>query len=556
MSSRHTQFFTRSPSFRSKTLALALAVASGATISAGAEAARLGHARVVSAPGEALRVAVPVVELTPEESQSLQVSLADAADWQRAGLTPPAPLASLSLQGQAGGDAGRRNFILSSSQPLQGDSVDVLLNLRSGAGQRQVQVTILVPRGGGAGPVQAARVGQPAAAAPSASGAQVKVRQGDTLYAIAQRNPIAGANIYQTLVALWRANPEAFSGDNMNRLKAGTSLTLPDADAARAIDPAEARRIYIEQVEAYARYRAGLGQSAGGTSVSAGSASAGKVTGGDTPAGANPESSQDRLRLSGAAAAGQGGANGGQSAADAKADASTSEGRALADARERVDTLQSNVEALKQASGMRDPSSDGAVSAAGMAAGAAAAALAGAIPGSGSGSADAGSGGASGASGGAAPGTPGAAAATAGAAAGGTAAAGETSPASAGAAAPSAQGGAAASGGAAGAATAKPEAGVVEKATAAVKKEAADANMPSWLVDNLLVIVTAILALLVFIIAWALRRAGTRRGEDNEESPYGEPQPLDNDALNKRLHTINLDLDQQASDEPRPGGRS
>ena len=34
------------------------------------------------------------------------------------------------------------------------------------------------------------------------------------------------------------------------------------------------------------------------------------------------------------------------------------------------------------------------------------------------------------------------------------------------------------------------------------------AGAPSWLTDNLLVIVTAVLALLVFIIAWALRRAG------------------------------------------------
>ncbi|WZB75201.1 hypothetical protein WJ972_00740 [Achromobacter insuavis] len=32
-------------------------------------------------------------------------------------------------------------------------------------------------------------------------------------------------------------------------------------------------------------------------------------------------------------------------------------------------------------------------------------------------------------------------------------------------------------------------------------------SMPAWLADNLLVIVTAVLALIAFAIAWVLRRA-------------------------------------------------
>ncbi|MFU2052988.1 hypothetical protein ACLQ82_21810, partial [Bordetella hinzii] len=85
---------------------------------------------------------------------------------------------------------------------------------------------------------------------------------------------------------------------------------------------------------------------------------------------------------------------------------------------------------------------------------------------------------------------------------------------------------------------------------AAANKPADASGLPAWLADNLLAIVTAVLALLVLIIALALRRAGTRRDEDNEESPYSEAPRLDNEALNKRLHTINLDLDQPPSDEP------
>ncbi|KCB24761.1 type IV pilus assembly protein FimV [Bordetella hinzii] len=537
MSSRHSQHRLSPQICRQRGLALALAMALGTTWGWSAQAARLGHARVVSAPGEPLRVALPLTELSPEEAQSLQVSLADAADWQRAGLTPPAPLSSLSLQTQVPRDSSRRDLLMVSPQPMQGDAVDVLLNLRTSAGQRLVQVTVLVPKG--APKVQPAQLGTARPATGQAAGASVHVRRGDTLYNIAQRNPVAGANIHQMLVALWRANPNAFIGDNMNRLKAGADLALPDADTVRAIDPAEARRIYIEQVEAYARYRAGLGQAAGGTRVSAGAASAGKIGSGDTPAGASAASSQDRLRLSGAPA---------DSAADAKRDSKASDAHALADARERVDTLQSNVEALKQAGAGRDSASDGAVGAAGMAAGAAAAALAGASPapkeaGSDAGSAGTGPAGGTGQdsdaakAGGPAPGVAGGAAVPGTGTAPGAAASGS-------APGPNV-------GGVAGQ-TGQPAAPAADAGSnkAAANKPADASGLPAWLADNLLAIVTAVLALLVLIIALALRRAGTRRDEDNEESPYSEAPRLDNEALNKRLHTINLDLDQPPSDEP------
>ncbi len=76
--------------------------------------------------------------------------------------------------------------------------------------------------------------------------------------------------------------------------------------------------------------------------------------------------------------------------------------------------------------------------------------------------------------------------------------------------------------------------------------------MPAWLADNLLVIVTAVLALIAFAIAWVLRRAGARRGDDVEETyAYNEPA-LDTAALNRKLDSISLDLDEPPTDEPRP----
>ncbi|KCV61837.1 hypothetical protein L493_2094 [Bordetella bronchiseptica 99-R-0433] len=87
------------------------------------------------------------------------------------------------------------------------------------------------------------------------------------------------------------------------------------------------------------------------------------------------------------------------------------------------------------------------------------------------------------------------------------------------------------------------------------KGEPAQGGMPGWLADNLLAIVTAVLALIVFIVAWALRRAGTRRDDDDEASAaYPEPA-LDTAALTRKLDSISLDLDEPPTDEPRSGGK-
>ena len=76
--------------------------------------------------------------------------------------------------------------------------------------------------------------------------------------------------------------------------------------------------------------------------------------------------------------------------------------------------------------------------------------------------------------------------------------------------------------------------------------------MPGWLADNLLAVVTAVLAIVVLIVAWLLRRAGARRADEDEAS-YGEPA-FDSAALNRKLEGISLDLDQPPTDTPRPGG--
>lgn len=532
------------PARRSQALswALVLALGAGAT---GAEAARLGHARVVSPPGAALQVVVPLLELSADDLATLQVSLADEAAWRQAGLTPPVPLSSATVRIEPGADASRRNVRISSTQPPAGNAVDVLLDLRSGAGQRQVQVTILVPPRGSAARVAPASVGTPAPAGQASAGS-IDVRRGDTLFGIAQRNAVAGASVYQMLVALWRANPEAFIQNNMNLVRAGETLDIPDAATVRAIDPAEARRIFAQHAEAFARYRGRAGALAAGSAAvsGAGEAGAGRLGSASQAEAAGAATAQDRLRLSSA----QGGANARDEAAG---DARASDARALDDAQQRVEKLQSNVDALSQAAGAGKTASGEGGASASASTGADGKAGADGKPGSDGKAGSDGKPGADGKPGGAATGT--GAASPAGGPSAGSAGGNGAAAAGSGPAAPAAPGAAgSAQGNTSGLSLPGGAAGQDGQASTG---EPAQGGMPGWLADNLLAIVTAVLALIVFIVAWALRRAGARRDDDDEASAaYPEPA-LDTAALTRKLDSISLDLDEPPTDEPRPGGK-
>ena len=105
-------------------------------------------------------------------------------------------------------------------------------------------------------PVPARRAEAPAVAPSSAAGDQsVKVRSGDTLSRIAARALQPGISLDQMVVGLYRANPDAFQGNNMNRLKSGVVLQVPSADKAAAVTPQEARRVIVAQSADFAAYR-------------------------------------------------------------------------------------------------------------------------------------------------------------------------------------------------------------------------------------------------------------------------------------------------------------
>jgi pilus assembly protein FimV len=237
-----------------------------------------------------------------------------------------------------------------------------------------------------------ARRETPAAApapAPRAAAADTpssyRVRQGDTLGKIAAKLRPADISLDMMLVALYRANPDAFIGNNMNRLKSGQILTVPDSGALRGSDDAEARGIVVAHAADFNAYRNKLaGQVANAApqrTPQAGQSAAGKITAKveERPTAANE--SQDQLRLSKATQP-TAGAGADAGAKTASAEDSIARERELAQAQARVKELEKNVNELENLMTVKSRSGSEAekAAAAGAAAGAAAAPAAAAKP--------------------------------------------------------------------------------------------------------------------------------------------------------------------------------
>src|SRR5690606_28960423 len=110
-------------------------------------------------------------------------------------------------------------------------------------------------------PVSTPRPASPAApvsASPSAQPSnEYKVTPNDTLWEIAERAR-QGGTVHQTMLAIQDLNPNAFIGGNINRMKNGQVLRLPNAEQI-------GRRSQAEAIQQVAQQNASWRQAAGST---------------------------------------------------------------------------------------------------------------------------------------------------------------------------------------------------------------------------------------------------------------------------------------------------
>ena len=154
------------------------------------------------------------------------------------------------------------------------------------------------PRPSDAAPAPAA----PAKALPppvaSTSNKRYQVRPGDTLYRVAGRNPAQGVSLDQMLVGLYRSNPDAFIDSNVNRLRAGSVLTVPAADEVRDVSTGDVKRLLTAQSADFSAYRARLAQAVPQAQApEAGRATQGKVQAAVDDRKQSAAPSPDKLKL-------------------------------------------------------------------------------------------------------------------------------------------------------------------------------------------------------------------------------------------------------------------
>ncbi|HEU0231157.1 MAG TPA: FimV/HubP family polar landmark protein [Burkholderiaceae bacterium] len=308
-------------------------------MSAPACAARLGHSRIVSAPGQPLKIDVPLVGLDAVEQATLRVWLAEPDAWRQAGLNPPVSLDSMHVRVTYGSGRRSRLIEISSNQIFDGSVADLLLGVSSAEGEQRYQISILSDARGAGAPVLAAgpRLGSQTHGVTTHHAQAIRVRRGDTMFAIARRHAVPGVTVYQMMIALQRANPRAFIRHNLNLVKAGAALAMPDRAALTAVSDREARRLFMQQVREFNAYRQRLAGESTPPVVGA-SAAAGRVSQEAQAPKPAPVTPQDRVVLSS-----------GASSTDRAADQKASTGKAVADSRQRITELEQNIHHLNQA---------------------------------------------------------------------------------------------------------------------------------------------------------------------------------------------------------------
>jgi pilus assembly protein FimV len=363
-----------------------------------AHAAGLGKIVVLSALGQVLRAEIEV-SATREELAEMKAQLASQDAFKQAGLDYATTLLGIrfNLDKRANGQSVIR---LSSDKPINDPFVDLLLELNWPTGRLVREYTFLLDP-----PEVAAKASAPAAAAtvrpapaairPADSaraattpvpiddevrrkavariraqeqqpaeqpvekraeqpvarrdvGAVREVRRGDTLNRIANETKPQGVSLDQMLVGLLRANQDAFDGGNMNRLKAGKILSLPEKSALEAVSAGEARRIVAAQSSDWNAYRsklAGVAAQAPAREATASQESAGKITAKVEDRAAPAVEPKDQLKVSTSAekAASKSGAGEKRSEEDAIA-----KDKALNEARQRTLALEKNVADLQK----------------------------------------------------------------------------------------------------------------------------------------------------------------------------------------------------------------
>ena len=320
---------------------LVLAIAAASALSSGmAQALQLGEMTLKSKLNQPLSVEIELLDVGGLTAAEITPSLASSQAFVDAGVDRQAFLNDLTFTPVVNPN-GRSVVRVTSSKPLPESYVRFLLQVQwpNGRLMRDYSVLLDPSKFDSSAPAAVApRLAAPASTTPSATAptvskpAQYTTTSRDTLWEIAAKNR-NGASVQQTMLAIQALNPDAFIDGNINRLKTGHVLRLPDTIQSTALSQPKAIAEVSAQNTAWRQgRRAATKQATGKQQLDATK----RTRAGNAPASTN---GQDNLSLVSGDAARKGSKG---KAADGKALSDK-----LAMTQEQLDTTRRDNEELK-----------------------------------------------------------------------------------------------------------------------------------------------------------------------------------------------------------------
>ncbi|MCL5669569.1 MAG: peptigoglycan-binding protein LysM, partial [Gammaproteobacteria bacterium] len=300
--------------------------------SASAYALGLGDIHVRSGLNQPLEAEIDLLAVRPEDQDNISVSLASGEAFAQAGLDRPFLLTSLYFRvlQKPGGKPYIRVF---SQEPIREPFLNYLIEVNWPNGRLLKQYTVLLD------PPTFVRAAPPAVKAPAVTPAEAEtpsseatplpneqsfvssaetqsgplpqteltgvytgteygpVQRTDTLWTLANRlRPDDSITTEQMMLALLKANPEAFLRKNINGLKSGYTLRIPDLKEIAALSQTEALREVKQQYARWNDIRSARAAAAAGTVPAA--TGAAETTQGSTDTGTGAAADDEhRLKL-------------------------------------------------------------------------------------------------------------------------------------------------------------------------------------------------------------------------------------------------------------------
>ncbi len=241
----------------------------------------VGNIETRSALNEPLDARIPLISARSDDIESLQVRLAPVEAFERVGLDRPFHLSQLTFDVVT--DDGPQPYIRVRTQnPVREPFIAFLVEVRWSGGRLLREYTMLLdppvhtPRETAPPPRMAdpaPSVEQPAerpgpgtapgrpatrdrvAEVPARASEYGPVQRNETAWDVAlATRPDDSVTVHQMMMALVRANPNAFIDGNVNNLRAGAILRVPDRAEIQSMSAAESRREFARHVD---EWRAG-----------------------------------------------------------------------------------------------------------------------------------------------------------------------------------------------------------------------------------------------------------------------------------------------------------